>query len=72
MSKNCKRSLLHETSYINSLRKMDEKLFDQTCVHVHLLNILEDQCNHCSYCKFVMKLKESLEKNGFFLHPQHC
>ena len=72
MNKNCQRALLMETSYtyIHFLRKeMDVKpKFRETCDRVHLLNILEEEdcCNRCSYCKFVKKLKESLEKNCFF------
>ena len=72
MDKNCQRALLMETSYsyIHFLRKeMNAKAkFRETCDRVHLLNILEeDLCNRCTYCKFVSKLKESLQKNGFLV-----
>ena len=72
MNKNCKRALLPETSYmyIHFLRKgMDvEPKIDTTYERIYLLNVLEeeDRCNRCSYCKFVFKLKECLENNGFF------
>ena len=72
MNRNCQRALLMETSYsyIHFLRKeMDPKpKFCETCNRVHLLNILEEEgrCNRCSYCKFVLKLKECLEKKSFF------
>ena len=45
------------------------KSYNHICERVKLLNILEEEedcCNQCAYCKFVIKLKGSLEKNGFF------
>ena len=69
-NKNCIQSLFLEKNYLG--KKMTEKkpevVFKNICSRVHLLNILEeeDQCNQCTYCKFVIKLKESLEKSGFF------
>ena len=69
MNKNCKKSLFIENSYMAHVRKnWKMESYNHICEHVYLLNILEeeDRCNQCAYCKFVIELKESLEKNGFF------
>ena len=71
MNRNCQRALLMETSYtyVHFLRKqMDPKpKFRKTCDRVHSSNVLEEEglCKGCSYCKFVKKLNECLEKKSF-------
>ena len=48
-------------------------IINERCDRVHLLNLLEEpgNCMNCDYCKFLRKLKNTLEKLSFFTTNAH-
>ena len=48
-------------------------IINERCDRVHLINLLEEpgNCMRCDYCKFLRKLKNTLQELSFFTSNSH-
>ena len=75
---NTKRSFVGGKKFVQKLfvaytLQLENMIINERCVRVHLVNLLEEpgNCMRCDYCRFLRKLRNTLQELSFSTSNAH-